>query len=778
MAFQPTLMHKNIIYLIWLLIFVVFFNPIFGESTADTSRIQYRVKTSAVPIYIDNFSIEQPFMGGLNAPQFCHLDLNQDGQLDLIVFDRYDSKLFPYLRIKDDQFKYYPEYESFLPQGNYFYKSADLNSDGKLDIFTATPTGGLRIFKQLAPSPNGILKFKDLGDLFYRNQYSEGDNLPLYNIISFPILDLPDIKDMDGDGDLDLLTYDAGNFTYRQFRDVRSEFGWSTDTFEFQIMDVCFGYFNEGVNNSILLGECPPFKLKLQPRHANGSACFTFDEDSDGDVELVISNIGFSNFTKLTNGKKDRKTEFDTMIAYDTMFPKNTKLANGFIFPAGFTVDASGDGLPDLIVAPNGVPDGKETQQVWYYKNKGTLGKTEFEFQRTNFLMDKSLDFGGKSAPVFVDIDSDGDKDLIVANNGDYATTKGLRDKLTLFLNKGKSDSAVFVLEDQDYLKISEKIDSLFQHTIPSVGDIDNDGDLDLLLGVRSGQVVFFENIAGVNKPVNWVFKSENIIPKSGILGESGAAPCVYDFNSDGKNDLLVGFYNGKVVAFEQNTAGAFSRIHSSAFGVKANEYRFDINPIGYVNFGNAVPRISDLNNDGKVELIVGTAHGTPILYRIAGHSVTDSLAGDTQWFKSYTATGDSITGKLGYLLTPDLADLDGDTIPEFMAGLGRGGLVWASSLKSTKQKLDRSELLREFAQIKLIPNPAQSNVFVEVPANYPMNRIEIADITGKKIKESVLNAGEIGVGFSIIDLPNGVYAVSAWNNYKMVGVSKLILVK
>jgi S-adenosylmethionine hydrolase len=56
MAYQPTLMHKNIIYLIWLLISVVFFNPSFGESTADTSRIQYRVKTSAVPIYIDNFS--------------------------------------------------------------------------------------------------------------------------------------------------------------------------------------------------------------------------------------------------------------------------------------------------------------------------------------------------------------------------------------------------------------------------------------------------------------------------------------------------------------------------------------------------------------------------------------------------------------------------------------------------------------------------------------------------------------------------------------------------
>jgi len=76
---------------------------------SDTSKIQYRVSTAAVPFYIDYFLIEQPFIGGLNAPQFCHLDLNLDGKLDVIVFDRYDSKLFPYVRIKDDQFRYVPD---------------------------------------------------------------------------------------------------------------------------------------------------------------------------------------------------------------------------------------------------------------------------------------------------------------------------------------------------------------------------------------------------------------------------------------------------------------------------------------------------------------------------------------------------------------------------------------------------------------------------------------------------------------------------------------------
>ncbi len=759
-----------------LIVFFSYFPNINGKTINDTAKIQYRVSTTAVPFYINNFLIEQPFIGGLNAPQFCHLDLNLDGQLDVVVFDRYDAKLFTYIRIKGDQFKYQPEYESQLPKGNYYYKTADLNSDGKLDIFTATKTGGLKIFKQQAPTSAGELRFFDLGDLFYRNQYSDTDNLPLYNLISFPILDLPEIKDMDGDGDLDLLTYDAGNFTYRQFKDVRSEMGWSSDTFEFQIMDVCYGYFNEGVNNSIVLGECPPFTLKLKPRHANGSACFTFDEDSDGDAELVISNIGFSNFTKLKNGRKENKSAFDTMVMYDTMFPANTKLANEFIFPAGFTIDASGDGLPDLIVAPNGVPDGKETQQVWYYKNKGTLGKTEFEFQRTNFLIDKTLDFGGKSAPVFVDVDADGDLDLVIANNGDYAVTKGLRDKLTLFLNKGKKDSAEFVLENEDYLSISKNNDSLFHHSIPAVGDIDNDGDQDLLIGVRSGRVVYFENTAGVNKPVNWVFKSENIIPKSGILGESGAAPCIYDFNSDGKNDLLCGFYNGKVVAFKNDGSNNFERFHSSAYGAKANEYRYDINPIGFISFGNAVPRIADLNNDGKMEMVLGTAHGTPLLYRIHGHSITDSLVGDTQWFKSYTSTGDSITGRMGYLLTPDLADINGDSIPEFVAGLGRGGLVWANSLKSIKSNLGNTRLFRNITPIKIFPNPASNSVFFELTESSVISKIEATDIHGKIVFSSHVNFGETGVGLNIGHLPNGVYFVKALNANQIVSTGKFVI--
>lgn len=737
---------------------VFFIGIAFGQKSKP---IAYRVLNDPTRFYIGSSLMEQPFTGGFNAPQFCHFDLNIDGELDIIVFDRYDSKIMPYIRVGKDQFVYEPRYEHMLPKGNFYYKSGDINSDGYLDIFTASKTGNLRIHRFIPTGNPAILKFESSDDIYYRNQNPD-DGSVLYNVLSSPISDIPEIKDMDGDGDLDFVTYDGGAKVYRQFRDVRVENGWSRDTFEFQIMDICFGYFNEGADNSIVLGQCPPNSLKLKPRHANGSACFLHDFDSDGDLEFVISNIGYNNFTFLENGKQQAKSYWDTMVNFDTMFPANTKYANGFIFPAGYMIDASGDGVADLLVSPNGVPDAKETQQIWYYKNVGTGGKTKFEFQRTNFLIDKTLDFGGKSAPVFVDYDADGDKDLLIANNGDYGITLGQKDKITLFLNKGNKDSAAFHFEKDDILHSIIPTDSVFMHSIPAIGDVDNDGDEDLLIGTLNGYVHWFENIAGANNPVYWVYKDSNIAPKSTLFSESDAAPCIYDFDFDGKNDLLVGYYNGKVVAFKSdgNNSPKFSRVTDQAYGAKANEYRLDINPPGYVSFGNAVPRVADLNNDGKIELILGAAQGTPKLYQIDQKLITDNVPMDSLWILQYTLTGDSMEAKIGQRSAPDFADLNGDTIPEMIFGIGRGGLIWANSLIYPRQKSSVSSFSNNNnVKFSLYPNPVTNELNIHLMDGH-INDIQIFSIDGREIIDgfSVLFNHKDHALISWLEIADGPY--------------------
>ena len=728
------------------------------------AQLNYRSNSKGFKIYDGSNQIENPFWGGFNSPQFQHMDLNGDKLLDMIVFDRYDSKVMPFIRLQNDAFQYAPEYEASLPKGLYYYKTADINSDGKWDIFTLSESSNMLIYINQTTTGSNQLKFKDIGPWYYRNQF-DSTFFNLYNPLSFSKFDMPEISDIDGDGDLDILSYDQGNYTYRLFKDVRAEKKWPKDTFEFQIMDVCFGFFNEGFDNSILLGECP-YKDKLKPRHTGGATCLMYDADADGDKELMISNIGFPRFTYLKNGRAQSKSYYDTMVAYDTIFPRNTVAANQIMFPAGYLVDVSGDGVQDLVIAPNNFTDVKETNQIWYYKNLGQSNKPNFQYEKSNLLGEKTLDLGARTAPVFVDMDADGDQDLLVANNGDFSITKGLRDRFAFFENTGDSKNPIYVLKDRDYLKFSDSADLAYQHMLPTVGDIDSDGDMDLLVGLISGRIALYENTAGANKPVKWVCKTRDLLKRSLEMGETNAAPFLYDYNSDGNMDLLVGFYNGRVSLFEagNKTYDNFTLKTKNAWGARGNEWRQDVSPGDWKAFGYAVPRVTDLNGDGKRELLVGTAYGYTRLYQMEGHPYSDSLLADTTWFFQYTVS-DSTLPKLGSRVVPAFAELTGDSLQEMVFGLGRGGLMWANSLNN--KKLSSGIQAKDKLVAKLFPNPG-SNFVILSRGNEASSsdwKIELYNLQSQLQYQTVLGKSESGVGIPVETLSHGVYFVKVTNS-------------
>lgn len=728
----------------------------FGSiSVIAVAQFNFRLNTTGFRVFDGNFEVENPFWGGFNSPQFQPFDLNGDKSMDVIVFDRYDSKILPFVRKENDVFLYAPEYTAKLPKGLYYYKTADLNSDGEMDIFTLSESSNLLIYINRTTPGTNNLKFQDLGPWYYRNQFDSTQPI-LYNPLSFSKFDMPEISDIDGDGDLDILSYDQGNYTYRLFKDARVERGWNRDTFEFQIMDICFGYFNEGFDNSIALGECP-YKDKLKPRHTGGASCFMYDSDADGDKELVISNIGFPRFTFLQNGKAQYKSYYDTMVAVDTIFPKNTTAANQMTFPAGYYLDISGDGVQDLVVAPNNFTDVKETQQIWYYKNKGQFNKPTFDLVKTNLFSEKTLDLGARSAPVFVDVDADGDQDLLVASNGDYAQTSGIADPLYLFKNTGTSQSPKFEMVDKNYMNFNQ---FKFRHAIPNVGDVDGDGDLDLLVGTLKGKIAYFQNTAGPNKPVSWSFVDSNLLLKTPNFDESNASPCLFDHNKDGKMDLLVGYYNGRVSLYECTSTNPPTYIEKTknAWGARGNEWRSDVTPQEWKAFGYASPRIYDINGDGKSELLVGTAYGYTRLYNIDGHPYSDSLFADTSWFYE-KKFADSALPSMGSRIIPAFAELTGDTLMEAVFGLGRGGLQWASSLNAVKPVISVKKL--ETLEMKLYPNPANNYVTLHKGdgISAPLT-IKVYNQNQSLMYETQLQSNELGVGIPIQPWSSGVYWV------------------
>ncbi len=97
-------------------------------------------------------TLEYPWVGGLNSPQFGKIDINLDGRKDLVIFDRQGNRILPFINngIPDSvSYTFHPELASLFPPLHdwvYFY---DYDCDGKEDIFTYGE-GSIRVFHNIS----------------------------------------------------------------------------------------------------------------------------------------------------------------------------------------------------------------------------------------------------------------------------------------------------------------------------------------------------------------------------------------------------------------------------------------------------------------------------------------------------------------------------------------------------------------------------------------------------------------------------------------------------
>lgn len=717
-----------------------------------------------LPFSLGSGQVETPLMGGFNSPQFVHLDVNNDGVLDIIVFDRHDQRVFPYIR-KNGRWIYDKSYEKSIPRLNDWIRVADLNSDNKPDIFTLNSISNLVIYLNTTAPGDKELTFRNLGSQFYRNKYDTNFFI-LYNPLGLSRLDLPHIGDLDNDGDVDIVFYDPFNRSYSMYRDVRSEKGWPKDTYEFQDMDYCFGYFNEGLDNSFILGQCL-YKEKLKPRHVGGASLLMFDNDEDGDYEMLASNVGFRKMTLLKNGKTQIGSYYDTMVQVDSIFPVNTRRAADFTFPSAYLADADADGISDLLVAPAPSFDVKETANIWYYKNYGKNNKPDFRFVQTDWLTDKTLDLGAKSSVAMCDYDNDGDQDLFVAANGDFELTGGMKDRITVFENKGSKSLPDFVKVNDDYLNISQKG---IADLVIKFGDVDGDKDIDLYYGERFGKVGWFRNTAGPGKPLNLSFAESDLLENTVNPGMENAAPALINYNNDTLPDMLLGMYNGSVALYvNQGSVGNPSYVLAvaNAWGMRANEWSNDVNPPGFLSFGYAMPEVADVDNDGQQEILLGSLHGKVRMYKTAGRSIYDSLSAIEGWFWQRTVA-DSIEPDLGNRVNVAAADLNNDSIPELLFGNGRGGIHFAKISAAKVAGIRKTALL----EIPLVfPNPAFDKVTISRKNMAEQWTLRLMDASGRFCREWVMLPGERQISASIAGFSPGFYTIGIQNGVRSAAV-------
>lgn len=188
----------------------------------------------------------------------------------------------------------------------------------------------------------------------------------------------------------------------------------------------------------------------------------------------------------------------------------------------------------------------------------------------------------GLAAPVHVeavDLDTDGDLDLLVACMGE------------VFPNNEKIGSVIILENDghQNFTKrvIAEKITRV---TDLRAGDFDGDGRLDLAVaqfGYDQGEITWMRNLG------DWRFESRNLLNLSGTINV-----CVADLNGDRTLDIVavVSQQWEEIHLFENDGTGQFK--DKILFG-STNE-----------DFGSSGLSLCDLNRDGRPDILYTNGDG------------------------------------------------------------------------------------------------------------------------------------------------------------------------
>jgi uncharacterized protein (DUF2141 family) len=475
----------------------------------------------------------------------------------------------------------------------------------------------------------------------------------------------PALADLDGDGDLDLVGGgNSGSFFY-------------------------FENTGDAVLPAFVQRTGPANPLAGKDVGQRSTPAFG-DLDHDGDLDLVAGEYqGFLNYYENTGSR----TAATFVARTGAANPLNGQQVAYSSTPALGDLDADGD--LDLVV-------GEIYGSFLYYENTGGTEVPAF-LERTgsaNPLQSKSAHYF--SSPVLGDFDGDGDLDLVSGER--YGS-------FFFFENTGSARVASFALR-------SEHAGPLFTldaglYATPAAGDLDGDGDLDLVSGESAGIFVFYVNRGGrLAKPPPAASDIFN-----GSAGINDVFPALGDLDDDGDLDLMRGSYDGTFV-YHENT-GSATRF---AFVKKTD----GSNPLEGENNGIwPVPAFGDLDADGDLDILSGDHDGSFDYYENTG---TEAAAD----FALRTGSENPMNGRdVGDVSTAALADLDADGDLDFFSGSHYGGFFYFENVGTPSSAV-------------LVPRTGAANPLAGVQgATASFSRVSFADFDADGDLDGI---GSIGV--------------------------------
>jgi len=711
-----------------------------------------------IPVERNGVALALPWGGGINFSQSSMIDLDQDGLDDIFLFDRDGNAITTLLATGGAGtagYRHTREFDDVWPfrELHDWTLLRDYNCDGKADIFsysqagfsvyknTSTPADGLQ-FEQLTFRANCNYVFTD-GSSQITNLYVSSE-------------DLPGLADVDGDGDLDVITFSQLGSFVQYYKNLSLETYGSCDSLKFELRNACWGRFSENAStNAVSLNAvCPtqvPFpEVTGQPggargtedeedseRAHSGSTVTPLDLTGDGVMDLLLGDISFNNLVALTNGGT---VDNSLMVSVDDEFPSYDQTLDLPIFPAAFHLDIDKDGKRDLLASPNSRSLAHNFEGMWFYHNSGTDAAPVFEFQQNDLFQDRMLDFGEGAYPVPFDHNGDGLMDLIVANAGYYNPADPINKigSLALLENTGTATAPAFNMITDDYMGL--RTSGIGEAMYPAFADIDGDGDQDMYVADLLGHLHFYRNVPSGNV-AGFTLAMANVTDAGGSVIDMGrlVTPQFTDLDEDGLMDLIAGEQNGNL-NYYRNTGSTitpeWTLVTDSLGFLRTN----DLYTQGY-----SVPFIYR-NAQGEREILVGSERGTLWHYT----DIEGNLDGDwTLQTSDYMGLDEG--GKAGLCLY----DFTGDGELDLVFGNARGGLsFWRSDLISGVPSLGM-----ETAAPMVYPNPSNGMVQLTISGTVPIGgQWVVRNSIGQRVKVFPIKGASTLADLN--DLPNGLYTI------------------
>lgn len=428
--------------------------------------------------------------GELAVPEFA--DLDNDGDLDLTLGDT-DGTLHYYRNTGDEYVPVWQEVVSFYLTPTFIDVGTrsspvfcDLDGDGDLDLIVGGGDGRIYYYKNTGTVSNPV--FTADTQVFAGIDADDNAN--------------PALADLDGDGDFDLTvgnwelnlfyfenTGTAQNAEWtlnnEMYAGIDAGFNASPELIDLDgddILELVIGnqnptrnapfllYVNTGTNENPVWHSDATLLSGASSLSEKYTTPVFFDLDNDGDKDLVSGAWdGSIYFFENTGTAQLPQWSFDplTFLGIDV---------GNYSVP--FFADLDGDGDADLTI-------GETFGELTYFINNGTAADPQFDAAQPDTGMFENIDVGDNSSPVLIDMDSDGDLDLIVAEGEKTGGT------LEYFENTGSPNTPVWTHRDGYFQYLDFDIDFF---PIVKSADVNADGKPELILGEQSGALKIYLN--------------------------------------------------------------------------------------------------------------------------------------------------------------------------------------------------------------------------------------------------------------------------------------------